>query len=89
MSHIVKRAGHREKYESRKVYASVYAACLTVRVHPGEAELIADKVTKELNAWATEKNEMTSSEIFQQIVFCLQKYNSDAAYMYKTHRDLS
>ena len=41
MGHIVKRAGRTEPYDVRKLYASVYSACLSVREHPGAAELIA------------------------------------------------
>jgi transcriptional regulator NrdR family protein len=89
MSHIVKRAGHKEKYDSRKVYASVYAACLAVRVHPGEAELVADKVTQEINAWVTSKKEVDSGQIFLQISVSLRKFNPDAAYIYHTHRDVN
>lgn len=89
MSHIVKRNGHKEAYDSRKVYASVYAACLAVRVHQGEAELVADKVAQELNAWVTGQKEVTSHQIFFQASASLEKYNPDAAFMYRTHRDVS
>lgn len=89
MNHIVKRAGHKESYDSRKVYASVYAACLAVRTHPEEAELIADKVTESINAWVTDKVEVTSQGIFLHCAGVLFDLNPDAAYMYKTHRDVN
>ncbi len=89
MSHIVKRAGHKEAYESRKVYASVYAALLSVRVQVGEAEVVADHVTKEVNAWITSRKEVTSHEICLQIHERLKSINPDAAYMYGTHRDIN
>lgn len=89
MSHIVKRKGKKEAYESKKVYASVYAALLSIRVHPGEAELVADQVTKEVNAWVTGRKEVTSHEIFLQVVESLKPINPDAAYMYGTHRDIN
>lgn len=87
--HIVKRKGHKEEYDSRKVYASVYSACLTVRLHQGEAELIADKVSSEVTNWLSKKDYVTSEEIAEQVNEALEKYNPDAAYMYTTHRDLS
>ena len=89
MNHIVKRAGHKESYDARKVYASVYAACLAVRIHPAEAELVADKVTQSINAWVTDKTQVTSQGIFLQVTEVLRSLNPDAAYMYRTHRDVS
>lgn len=89
MSTIVKRAGHKENYDSRKVYASVYSACLTVRVHPGEAELVADKVSQHLNAWVTDKKEVTSHGIHLKVAEVLYGLNPDAAYMYHSHKDVS
>lgn len=87
--HIVKRKGHNEPFDSRKVYASVYAACLTVRVPQGEAELVADKVSREITGWVETKTSVTSHEISKQVAESLRILNPDAAYMYSTHRDLS
>jgi len=46
MIHIVKRRGHKEEYDERKVYASAYAACLNVHLGEIEAEEIATKVKR-------------------------------------------
>lgn len=89
MSHIVKRHGHKEKYDSRKVYASVYAALLALRTHEGEAEVVADKVTREVNAWVTGKKEVTSHEIFVKTEAVLKSINPDAAFIYTTHLDVN
>lgn len=89
MTHIVKRKGHKEEYDNRKVYASVYAACLNVHVHTGEAELIADKVSKEIDIWIKDKSEVSSHMIFLQVAKSLRKYNPDASFMFETHRDVS
>ena len=87
MTIVVKRAGHTEEFDSRKIYASVYAACLNVHLHEGEAELIADKVMGEIKEWAKDQKEVTAHEIFMQTSAILVKYNPDAAYIYSTHRD--
>ena len=87
--HLVKREGHYEPFDERKVYASVYAACLNVRMHEGEAELIADKVSKEVGEQLSNKVEVDSNQILQLTAEALRKYNSDAAFMYETHRDVS
>ena len=89
MSHVVKRKGHKEEYDSRKVYASVYAACLNVHMHQGEAELVADKVANEINDWVKTKGEVTAHEIFLSTTQVLKKYHPDASFMYETHRDVS
>jgi len=85
MKHIVKRAGHTEKYDERKLYASVYASCLAVKVPIGEAELVADKVVKEVEDCLKDKYELTSGDIFRRCYQHFQVYNPDAAYMYKHH----
>lgn len=86
--HIVKRHGHTEKYDERKVYASVYASCLSVRSTEGEAELVAEKVTRRINDWLQAKHEVTAHDIRRQAATHLEVYNHDAAYMYKNHREL-
>ncbi|MEX1051950.1 MAG: ATP cone domain-containing protein [Patescibacteria group bacterium] len=89
MKHIVKRAGHEETFDPKKVYASVYAACLAVRAERQEAELLAGEVMKDLEKWVADKHQVTSHQIAEQTVASLRLYNSDAAYLYQHHRDIS
>lgn len=89
MSHIVKRAGHTEAYDERKLYASVYAACLAVHEPPATAELVAEKVIKDINVWLKRKTEITSHDIRINAAKHLHVYNPDAAYAYKHHRIIS
>ena len=49
--HIVKRGGHEEHFDERKVYASCFAACLNVHMNKIEAEECAEKVTKDIKKW--------------------------------------
>lgn len=86
MKHIVKRKSHTEPYDERKLYASIYAACQSVREPAGSAELIAEKVAKEVTAWMTKKYEVTSNDIRRQAANHLKTYNPDAGYMYLHHR---
>ena len=86
---IVKRKGHAEEFDERKVYASCYAACLSSHVQHTEAEKICEKVSKEVKAWARKKRSMSSNEIFKRITAAIKKHNKDAAFMYETHRDIS
>lgn len=86
MKHIVKRAGHSELYDARKLYASMYASALAVREPMGSAELVAGEVVKQVEAWLESKGEVTSNDIRAQAAKHLHVINPDAAYQYKHHR---
>jgi transcriptional regulator NrdR family protein len=88
MDHIVKRKGHKEKYEERKVYASVFAACKTLRMSDEEAEMIADMVAHETTEEFRKVKEVDAHTIHKFVAKTMKKYNADAAYMYDTHRDI-
>ena len=87
--HIVKRQGHEEHFDERKVYASCYSACLSAHVRRKEAEFICDKVTREVKSWIRSKGEVTSNQIFKRTATAMKKHHKDAAFMYATHRDIS
>ena len=89
MTHIVKRAGHKEKFDERKLYASVFAACLSSHVKKEEAEAIANLVAREIKKWIGKKKEVDSNDIFKKVAEELAHLNKDASFMYKTHRDIS
>lgn len=84
--HIVKRAGHPEPYDSRKLYASIYAACLAMREPAGTAEILAEKVVNDVEAWLSKKSEVISNDIRRVAAKHLYAYNRDAAYAYMHHR---
>ncbi len=87
--HIVKRRGHKELYDERKVYGSCYFACRNAHLSEQESEKIANKVVAAITKWAMKKRMVTSDQIFKNLVFALKKYNEDAAFLYETHRDIS
>lgn len=84
---IVKRLGHSEPYDAKKVYASIYAAVLSVRGPVATAELVAQEVTDGINDWLKNKHEVTSGDIRRTAAKHLQVLNPDAAFIYKHHRD--
>lgn len=89
MKHIVKRKGHSEPYDVRKLYASIYSVCLSVRTPEGEAELVADRVVKHVSEWLEKKHEVTAHDIRVHAAKHLAAYNPNASYLYEVHRDLS
>lgn len=87
--HIVKRAGHEEPFDIKKIYGSVYAACAAVRMPMGECELTSDRVSKDVEKKLASKAMVHSHQIAKATNEYLKEYNPDAAYMYRTHRDIS
>lgn len=89
MKHLVKRAGHSESYDSKKVYASVFAACIAVRESNPTAELIADQVTQRVDEWLEKKAEVTSGDIQREAYKHFKVLHPDASWIYLHQRNVS
>jgi len=87
--HIVKRRGHLQRFDERKVYATCYAACLASHIQREKAKKICETVMKGIKGWIRPKKIVTSDQIFKETAKLLAKQNRDAAFMYKTHRDIA
>ena len=85
---LIKRQGHSQLYDERKVYGSCYFACRNAHLEKEEAESIADKVTNAITRRVLESSLLSSDDIFRMIVEELKNYNEDASFLYETHRDL-
>lgn len=86
---IVKRQGHIEEFDERKVYASAYSACLSCHIQKNIAEKIAENVCRDIKRWVDKKPQVRSDTIFRLVIKSLKKYNKDAAFIYETHRDIA
>ena len=84
---VVKRGGVRpsETFAHDKLYASLYAACLSVRTPEGEAAHIAQTVSATVIDWCTQKLEVTSADLRRKAAEYLEQFHADAAYLYKHH----
>jgi len=89
VQHIIKRRGKTQDYDERKVYASCYRGCMNSHIPKEKSEEIADQVTKKVTEWINSKETTDSQEIFYKVIELLNQINKDAAFMYKTHRDIS
>jgi len=87
-THIVKRRGHKEQFDERKVYISCFAACRSCQLEDVETERICRAVLKEVKSWIRNKRLVKSADIADQIRKSLRKRNEDAAFMYETHKDI-
>jgi len=88
MKHIVKRKGHSEVYDVRKLYASVYSMCLATQATDEEAEHTADKIVDYVNMWLKKKHEVTAHDIQLVTSRYLTNLNADAGYLYSKHRGM-
>jgi len=87
--HIVKRKGHTELYDERKVYGSCYFACRNAHMNEEKAEELANKVCTQVTKSVSKKKFVTSDDIFRLLTNELKKHDEDAAFLYETHRDIS
>ena len=87
--HLVKRRGHVEHYDERKVYGSCYFACRNAHLSEREAEAICGKVCSSITKYISRKKSASSDEIFRMLIRELKKHNGDAAFLFETHRDIS
>jgi transcriptional regulator NrdR family protein len=88
-NYLIKRKGHREKYEEKKVYKSVYAACHVCEMPEKDCGAIARSVTKEITSMVRKRKIKSSNDIFRTAIKLLKEQHKDAAFMYETHRDVS
>ena len=89
MKNIIKRKGHQERFDERKVYATCYAACLNADINRADTDKICDRVAKEIAQWVKTREDVTSRHIFKQVIRLLKKHDKNAAFMYETHRDIA
>lgn len=88
-NHIIKRSGKHEKFDTKKLYASIYSCCLAAHESSHSAEKIADKVSIKVKKWLEEKNSLVTTNDIRQIASkFLENYSADAAYGYNKHRIL-
>ena len=88
---VVKREKERlcHGYDERKVYGSTYAACYVVQMSEKECEKVADAVAKKVTKFVHGKKMVSSKEIAKQVTKELSQHSKNAAFTYKTHRDIS
>ena len=86
---IVKRKGHTEIYDERKVYGSCYFSCRNAHLSEQESEEICRKVSAAITKWIKSRKAVSSNDIFRMLIQELKKHNEDAAFLYETHRDIS
>ncbi len=83
---VVKRSGHDEPFDVKKIYASIYAAMLSARETTKTAEYVAAEVSKYVHMWALDFAEVTTRDIRTHAAKKLIEYNDKAHFLYVHHR---
>lgn len=86
---VIKRKGHKEKFDEKKLFASIYSAARISGLQEQKAEKVASKVLKQVIKSFKGKTPLTSDFISKQTIKSLKKINKEIAFMYETHRDIS
>ena len=60
---IVKRRGHNERFDERKVYASAYATCISAHYPEIKCEKIADEITRKIKDFIKNKKQVQSKHL--------------------------
>ena len=89
MIEVVKRKGHKEKFDERKLYGSIYAACIVSHMDEKICETVANFVSKKVKGELKSKKTINSQAISRMVVKHLKRKSKDAAFIYETHRDIS
>ena len=71
MATIVKRHGHRERFDERKVYGSVYAACASAHYRERQCENLAADVSKKIKTFLRGKATISSNVLRKKITSLL------------------
>ena len=86
---VVKREGDRQDFDTYKVYASVYEACISAGVPKRDAEKMCETITKEVKKWLAGREEIDSSVIFKKVAALLEELSTEGAHAYETHRNIT
>lgn len=89
MKHLIFKAdGRTEPFSKRKFISSIVTSCLAVGSSTGEAELFANQVYQQISKWISNKPEFTSSDLRLQTCQILTIYNPEAAFFYRTYKQI-
>ena len=89
MKCVVKRKGHEEKWDDKKLYASCYAACYEAEMNHKQCERHAQRILKALKKRLKNKGCVDSHLLRDWVHAELKKVHKEAAFLYKTHLDVN
>ncbi len=85
---IVKRKGHNEPFDERKLYASIYSASLNCHNTEEFSEELAQKVSDSIIKWMGSHPTITSHILKLRVIRELKNIDKDISMMYELHLDI-
>jgi transcriptional regulator NrdR family protein len=82
---IVKRRGHRENFDERKLYASIYGAAEAAFCDEASCERLAGEVTEKVKGWLKSKKSVDSFEIHERVKAELAVQHEEVSFFYDRH----
>ena len=82
---VVKRRRHREKFDEKKLYASIYSACMSAGYTESNCEQIAERISKKVESIIKKKRSIKSIEISRIVFVELETINKRLAFFYEQH----
>ncbi|HIH43108.1 TPA: hypothetical protein HA246_05690 [Candidatus Woesearchaeota archaeon] len=86
---MVKRQGHYEDFDIKKVYGSIYAATLNAHYSEKDAEMIAQQVAKNIKNKFCKHHKVSSNDIKVEVIHELNQVDKDIGFLYETHLDIN
>ncbi|MFT7615896.1 MAG: transcriptional regulator NrdR family protein [Candidatus Woesearchaeota archaeon] len=86
IKHLVKRHGHTEPYDEKKVYASVYSAAINAHYLEKDAEREAAFVLKKINAAVSKRDLIDANSIRILVIQSIR--DSHITVLYEHHLDV-
>jgi transcriptional regulator NrdR family protein len=86
---VIKRKGHQETFDEKKLYASVYSASLNCHHSEEDSEIIAQQILDRIKLWLKDNPTITSHILKLRVIRELKEIDRDIAMMYELHMDLS
>ena len=72
------------KLSKKKIHEEIKREAKVLGIHPGTAEIIADKVSEKIMSWSKKRSMITEDDLNQRMVKELEKYNKDLAYLFES-----
>lgn len=72
------------KLSKKKIHEDIKREARVLSIHPGTAEIIADKVTEKIMAWSKKRSIITEDDLNTRLAKEIKKYNEDLAYLFES-----
>ena len=72
------------KLSKKKIHEDIKREATVLGIHPGTAEIIADKVTEKVILWSKKRSMITEDDLNQKLAKEIKKFNEDLAYLFES-----